>query len=342
MPELLVADVRNIPDVGHFHAWFCDPPYSYEAQLKRFGKPGSSPAKCGRDGAFARLGAGFLEQSWDDDVAFRVETWEAVGEHLYAGAVGLQFMSARKDYLLRSALEEAGFTLYENLLWLKGHGLPKPTRLAGYPGYGYGQQAIRPAYEPIVMAQKPHSMRSQRLGIEATGSGLLDLDRFRERDGKVVSTFFNAHAPECTGECVSGCPVASLPFGDRYPAVYWDFERIEQQLFYSSRDKFRHMGVSGDGGNFHPSVKPLELCVRLAAMLLPPAELTDGPRRILVPFCGSGTEVVAAMLAGWDEIVGFDITPEYIEIAQQRVAFWEPYTGICPPDELLDMVKVLR
>ena len=43
------------------------------------------------------------------------------------------------------------------------------------------------------------------------------------------------------------------------------------------------------------------------------------PRRLLVPFCGSGSEIIGALRAGWDEVVGIEIEPEYIEIAEQRI-----------------------
>lgn len=72
--------------------------------------------------------------------------------------------------------------------------------------------------------------------------------------------------------------------------------------------------------NTHPTIKPITLLKYLATMLLPPAEYA--PRRILVPFCGSGSEIIGAMLAGWDEIVGVEIMPEYVELAQPRVDWW--------------------
>ena len=37
-----------------------DPPYALVSVTKRFGKPGSAPAKFGTDGAYARASAGFM------------------------------------------------------------------------------------------------------------------------------------------------------------------------------------------------------------------------------------------------------------------------------------------
>lgn len=81
------------------------------------------------------------------------------------------------------------------------------------------------------------------------------------------------------------------------------------------------MGPSSPARNPHPTVKPLRLTQHLAALLLPPAEYV--PRRLLVPFVGSGSEMIGAMLAGWDVIDGIEREAEYAEIARARLAHWE-------------------
>ena len=70
----------------------------------------------------------------------------------------------------------------------------------------------------------------------------------------------------------------------------------------------------------HPTHKPIALVRWLATLLLPPAEYA--PRRILVPFAGSGSEMIGCGLAGWDEIVGVELMPEYADIAEARLAYW--------------------
>lgn len=77
-----------------------------------------------------------------------------------------------------------------------------------------------------------------------------------------------------------------------------------------------HLG----NGSRHPTHKPLALTAYLAKLLLPPERET--PRRILVPFCGSGSEIIGAFMAGWDEAVGVELEQEYIEIAERRIAYW--------------------
>jgi hypothetical protein len=73
--------------------------------------------------------------------------------------------------------------------------------------------------------------------------------------------------------------------------------------------------------NPHPTVKPLALCRWLATLLLPPDAYA--PRRILVPFAGSGSEAIGAMLAGWEDVTAVEREPEYVAIAEARMAWWE-------------------
>ena len=72
--------------------------------------------------------------------------------------------------------------------------------------------------------------------------------------------------------------------------------------------------------NHHPTVKPIALAEHLARLILPPKR--DTPRRLLVPFSGSGSEIIGALRAGWDEVVGIELSPEYAEIAEARIAHW--------------------
>jgi len=77
--------------------------------------------------------------------------------------------------------------------------------------------------------------------------------------------------------------------------------------------------------NPHPTVKPIDLTRWLATLLLPPAEYA--PRRIMVPFSGSGSEMIGAHLAGWEEIVGIEMEQEYVEIAEARLKHWTTNKG---------------
>lgn len=73
--------------------------------------------------------------------------------------------------------------------------------------------------------------------------------------------------------------------------------------------------------NTHPTLKPISLIRHLATLLLPPAEYA--PRRLLIPFAGAGSEMIGALLAGWEEIVGVELEEEHCRIASARLAYWQ-------------------
>jgi DNA modification methylase len=91
-------------------------------------------------------------------------------------------------------------------------------------------------------------------------------------------------------------------------------------------DRVKDDGVGGDNprnrsnnarANHHPTVKPLALTKYLANLIKPP---TGG--RLLVPFSGSGSEMIGALQAGWEYVEGVELTEEYIPIAEARIKHW--------------------
>ena len=79
--------------------------------------------------------------------------------------------------------------------------------------------------------------------------------------------------------------------------------------------------------NHHPTVKPLSLTKYLATLIKPP---TGG--RLLVPFSGSGSEMIGGLQAGWEFVEGVELTEEYIPIAEARIKYWQniPQTSSKP------------
>ena len=84
----------------------------------------------------------------------------------------------------------------------------------------------------------------------------------------------------------------------RYPAK--GFERFEPQPMQ----------------NAHPTVKPLALMRYLVRLTKTP---TGGV--VLDPFMGSGTTGIACVLEG-REFIGIEREPEYVEIAEKRIAHY--------------------
>ena len=75
-------------------------------------------------------------------------------------------------------------------------------------------------------------------------------------------------------------------------------------------------GSTEGGRNVHPTVKPLALATYLARLILPPVEGS----RLLVPFCGSGSEMLGGTRAGWAHVEGIDSWDVAVKIARARTA----------------------
>ncbi|QDT95290.1 DNA methyltransferase [Gimesia aquarii] len=71
-------------------------------------------------------------------------------------------------------------------------------------------------------------------------------------------------------------------------------------------------------GNAHPTVKPLALCEYLACLILQPER--EIPRRLLVPYSGSGSEMIGALSAGWDHVTGIEIDDQFVTTARRRLS----------------------
>jgi site-specific DNA-methyltransferase (adenine-specific) len=68
-----------------------------------------------------------------------------------------------------------------------------------------------------------------------------------------------------------------------------------------------------DGFNTHPTIKPVELMSHLVKLISFEEQI------ILDPFMGSGSTAVASNLEN-RQFIGYEIDPEYFEMAKQRIS----------------------
>ena len=163
-----------------------DPPYHLSSIVKRFGKENSAPAQFGTDGAYARASTGFMGKEWDGgDIAFRPETWELALKLLKPGGHLLAFSASRNYHRMAVAIEDAGFEIRDQMMWLYGSGFPKSLNV----GDGWGT-ALKPAHEPIVMARKSLSEKSVKENVLKHGTGAINIDgcRVEGNDAKYPDT----------------------------------------------------------------------------------------------------------------------------------------------------------
>jgi DNA modification methylase len=125
--KLMLGDnmksLKELPD-NSVDSIVTDPPYALTSIKKRFGKEGSAPAQYGSDGAFQRASKGFMGKEWDAEVP-TVEFWSEVYRVLKPGGHVLSFGGTRTYHRMAVNIEDAGFEIRDQIMWIYGSGFPK-------------------------------------------------------------------------------------------------------------------------------------------------------------------------------------------------------------------------
>jgi len=107
-----------------------DPPYHLTSIVERFGKDSSAPAQYGTDGAFKRASTGFMGKEWDGgDIAFDPMTWSLCLGLLKPGGHLIAFSASRNYHRMAVAIEDAGFEIRDQIMWIYGSGFPKSLNI---------------------------------------------------------------------------------------------------------------------------------------------------------------------------------------------------------------------
>lgn len=120
-------------------------------------------------------GIGFMSNKWDYSVP-TVEQWAECLRVLKPGGHLLAFGGSRTYHRLVVNIEDAGFEIRDQIMWIYGSGFPKSKNLDGeHKGKG---TALKPAHEPIVMARKPFNSTILD-NVTEYGTGALNIDLCR-------------------------------------------------------------------------------------------------------------------------------------------------------------------
>jgi len=219
---------------------------------------------------------------------------------------------------------------------------------------GYGT-ALKPAYEPIVLAMKPLDGTFAENALKWGVAGLnideakIEIDKTKETDKRCITGINNVSRGKHRGG------VAIAPDGNNYP-MYKEgrfpanvlFDEVSAEIldrqgdkvsrfFYvakasrSERDaglnEFPERQLRDDFGierfntsnvkNHHPTVKPIKLLDYLVKLTKMPSQ----DQIYLDPFLGSGTTAIAVALNG-RHFIGIEKEQEYVEIARARIKYW--------------------
>lgn len=120
-------------------------------------------------------GLSFMNHKWDYDVP-TVEQWLECLRVLKPGGHLLAFGGSRTYHRLVVNVEDAGFEIRDQILWIYGSGFPKSHNLDGdFDGWG---TALKPAHEPIVMARKPFK-KTVSSNMAEHGTGAININACR-------------------------------------------------------------------------------------------------------------------------------------------------------------------
>jgi site-specific DNA-methyltransferase (adenine-specific) len=125
---------------------------------------------------------GFMGKKWDSSgIAYSVELWKECLRVLKPGGHLLSFGGTRTWHRVAVAIEDAGFDVRDSIAWMYGSGFPKSLNLKDeWEGWG---TALKPAFEPIVVARKP-LIGTVAENVLTYGTGALNIDGSRVEGNK--------------------------------------------------------------------------------------------------------------------------------------------------------------
>ena len=294
-------------------------------------------------------GLSFMAKKWDYDVP-STEVWEECMRVLKPGGYLLAFAGSRTYHRMAVRVEDAGFEIRDQIMWIYGSGFPKSRDIGkdiekikvggiknlkqigtkqgikvetGTSGYSYSKE-----YVP------GKSMGGKQI------SGDIPVYEITNEWGGWGTALKPAHEPivmarKPLSEKTVGNNVIEWGTGginidesrientdtlDRFPAnIIFDEEAgklLDEQFEGASRFFYCPKTNKSDRseGNIHPTVKPTDLMLYLIRLVTPKGGVT------LDPFMGSGSTGKAAVRGGFD-FVGIERDNEYFQIAEGRINY---------------------
>lgn len=241
-------------------------------------------------------------EDWDHSVP-TTEIWQEVFRLLKPGGFCLSFCSPQLYHRMATAVEDGGFVIKDQIMWMITTKMPKSNNL-------------KQAHEPIVVAQKPFK-GTVNANFQKWGTGKLNIEEARVPwDGKPPTGWvkgghsrrtFGKKGKTTGGHEEFGREDAN-PAG-RYPSnIIGEVMPEHQKYFYAPRVSASERGKDND----HPTPKPISLMRYLIKIFSPTNSI------VIDPFCGSGSTGVAAILEN-RKFLGIELLEHYADIANNRI-----------------------
>lgn len=196
-----------------------------------------------------------------------------------------------------------------------------------YASAGDWGTALKPAYEPVVVARKP-VVGSITANVNAYGTGAFNVAGCRAGDevrvnraagNKPGGASLNMSERGMPADVESREAVGRWPSNvvlDEWQAAELDKTTAEKPAQFFPTFRYEPKAPTSErpkvNGVSHPTVKPLELMRWLCRLVTPPGGL------VLEPFAGSGTTVEAAVLERF-RCIGIERQPEYLPLIESRL-----------------------
>jgi DNA modification methylase len=159
-------------------------------------------------------GLGFMGKQWDHGIP-GVDFWREALRVAKPGAHLMAFGGTRTYHRLACAIEDAGWEIRDCLSWLYGSGFPKSHNGP------WGGTALKPAWEPIILARKP-LVGTVAANVAQYGTGGINVDGCRI--GTTVETWPKTRArptnPRDLHHDYTGSETRTVQTGD-VPAGRW-------------------------------------------------------------------------------------------------------------------------
>ena len=316
-------------------------------------------------------GLAFMGKQWDHGVP-GAPFWEAALRVAKPGAHLLAFGGTRTYHRLACAIEDAGWEIRDCLMWVYGSGFPKSLDVskaidkagggesateAAKQWEGWGT-ALKPAFEPIILARKPFPT-TVAANVLTHGTGGLNIDGCRVEGAppSVPQPVFNSptgrsygmktgegrngEMSQATGRWPAnfihdGSDEACSPLGESsrffYCAKASKKDRDEGLDAFNSKASSSMSGrrnpenAEWDTGNdvtsrFVTNRKNVHPTVKPTDLMRYLCRLITPPGGVILdPFMGSGSTGKAAILEGF-RFIGIEKEAEYLEIAKARIEF---------------------
>ena len=306
-------------------------------------------------------GIDFLGKDWDANTG-ALETYQECLRVLKPGGYILAFSAAKTYHHLAITLEQAGFEIRDQIMWLYASGFPKAhdigkmiqKRHGGEQTSPLAQQwagwktALKPAHEPICMARKPFK-GSCLDNVLTHGVGALNIDATRIGNEEMP---IGAHDQTgCLFNPNKKSKMAEETVQGRFPSNVLGEVEGYQKFFYCPKvsRKERHVGfetkdipTNPDGmydtaynqndeyaGKDYNAVREQSLKVGNNHPTVKPVALM----RYLIKLVTPENSVVLDPFCGSGstgmaaveldhEFIGCELDPNYVDIATKRITAW--------------------